>query len=63
MYRQGQSAEAGKYNFNYIPHVVLADEAGKQLHAFESGALIQAHKAGNLAATVTAKAVALAGGR
>ena len=63
MYRQGRSEESAKYNFSYIPHVVLADEAGNQVHAFDSGALMEAQKAGNLAATVTGRAIGGRAGR
>jgi len=55
-YRKGDNSEGSKYDFRYIPHLVIADGDGKQLYAFEATTVISAHKAGNLASTVVTKA-------
>ena len=55
-YRKGERAESGKYSFSYIPHLVIADGAGKQLHAFEAKSVIEAFKAKKLVSTVMDKA-------
>jgi hypothetical protein len=61
VYRKGERSEAQKYNFKYIPHIVITDSSGKELLKFEATNLINSYKGGHLADTLLEKAKELSG--
>lgn len=55
-YRKGERSEAPRYQFSYIPHIVIADGDGNKLYDFDAKKVIAAHKDKKLAEKVLKKA-------
>ena len=56
VYRAGEGDESSRFGIQYIPHIVIADDAGTKLAEFDAQALVPAHEDGTLVQTVYDKA-------